>query len=205
VANKLRALDAAGVSELRKAYWHRVRGQFGNDLGGRMLVDKFTMNTIDIGFINTIFPDAKVIFVHRDPRDVCLSCFMQLMVPTAATAHLLSWRGTAEFYSHVLDLWTYLRPQLTLQYFEFRYEDAVTAFEDTFRGVFNFLGLSWDPAVADFHRRAASKYVSSPSRGQVAQPLYASSVSRWRHYAAEFGPIDDQLAPWVAALGYAQS
>lgn len=204
-ASKLRKLDAAGVAHLRKAYWQRVHGQFGDTLGGRMLVDKFTMNTIDIGLINTVFPDAKVVFVMRDPRDVCLSCFLQLMVPTAATAHLLSWRGTANFYHHVLDFWTHIRPLMTMRCMEFRYEDAVTDFEATFRRVFQFLGLPWDPAVANFHARAAGKYISSPSRGQVARPLYASSISRWRHYARELESVDDQLRPWVAAFGYAQT
>ncbi|WP_363321714.1 sulfotransferase [Accumulibacter sp.] len=203
-ASKLRKLDAQGIARLRSAYWRRVHDHFGDSLGGRMLVDKFTMNTIDIGLINTIFPDAKVIFVVRDPRDVCLSCFMQLMVPSAATAHLLSWRGTAAFYSCVLDWWTHVSPLMTAQCIQFRYEDAIADFEGTFRGVFRFLGLPWDPAVASFHRHTAGKYVSSPSRAQVAQPLYSSSVARWRHYAPEFEPVADQLRPWIAALGYDQ-
>lgn len=201
-ASKLRKLDDRGIAQLRKVYWDAVRGQLGDTLNGRLLVDKFTMNTIDIGLINTVFPDAKVVFVMRDPRDVCLSCFMQLMVPSAATAHLLTWRGTAALYDRVLDWWTHVRPSMTMGCIDFRYEDAVTAFEPTFRRVFEFLQLPWDPAVAEFHRHAAGKYVSSPSRGQVAQPLYASSVSRWRHYASEFGAIDDLIRPWVTAFGY---
>jgi tetratricopeptide (TPR) repeat protein len=198
-AAKLRRLDAAGIGRLRAYYWQQVHDRFGNAVDNRVLVDKFTMNTIDLGLMNTVFPDSKVVFVMRDPRDVCLSCFMQLMAPSVATARLLTWRGTAEFYSEVMAWWTHIRPALTLRWLEFRYEDAIADFEATFRRVFDFLGLPWDAAVADFHTRAAGKVVASPSRQQVTQPLYASSVARWRQYGAEFSSVDDLLRPWVAA------
>lgn len=199
---KLRQLDLSGVMHLREFYWNRVRKRFGDSIGQRMFVDKFTMNTIDLGLINYIFPDAKVVFVMRDPRDVCLSCFMQLMVPSPATVHLMSWQGTAEFYAQTMDWWMYIKQQMTLGFIEFRYEDAVAQFEPTFRKVFDFLGLTWDPAVADFHKRASEKFIASPSRTQVTQPLYSSSVARWRHFESEFVPISELLRPFISAFNY---
>jgi len=201
-AAKLRRLDLAGVLHLRDFYWKRVGQRFGDSLGKRLLVDKFTMNTIDLGLINVIFPDAKVVFVMRDPRDVCVSCFMQLMVPSPATVHLLTWRGTAEFYAMVMDWWMHIRQQMTLNFIEFRYEDAVTQFEPTFRRIFAFLGLNWDAGVADFHKHAAGKHIATPSRTQVSQPLYTSSVTRWRHYAPEFAAISEMLKPIIEAFDY---
>lgn len=201
-AAKLRRLDFAGVLHLRECYWNRVRQRLGDSIGERMLVDKFTMNTIDLGLINVIFPDAKVIFVMRDPRDVCVSCFMQLMVPSPATVHLLTWQGTVEFYAAVMDWWMYIKQQMTMGFIEFRYEDAVMQFEPTFRKIFGFLGLSWDASVADFHKRAAGKFISTPSRTQVAQPLYTSSVTRWRHFESEFASVSELLAPFVNEFHY---
>lgn len=201
-AEKLGRLDLAGVLHLRAFYWKRVRERFGDAIGQRVFVDKFTMNTVDLGLINCIFPDARVVFVMRDPRDVCLSCFMQLMVPTPTTVQLLTWEGTAAFYAQVMDWWMYIRQQMSLQFIEFRYEDVVADFEATYRKVFDFLGLAWDPAVVEFHKRAAQKFIASPSRSQVAQPLYASSVARWRYFAAEFAPVNDALAPYVQAFNY---
>jgi len=199
---KLKQLDLPGVMHLREFYWNRVRQRFGDSIGQRMFVDKYTMNTIDLGLINTIFPDAKVVFVMRDPRDVCLSCFMQLMVPSPATVHLLSWQGTAEFYVQIMDWWMYIKQQMTLDFIEFRYEDAVTQFEPTFRKIFDFLGQSWNPDVAEFHKHAAEKFISSPSRTQVTQPLYASSMARWMHYETEFAPVSKLLHPFISAFNY---
>ena len=201
-AAKLRRLDFAGVLHLRDFYWKRVHQRFGDSLGKRLLVNKFTMNTIDLGLINVIFPDAKVIFVMRDPRDVCVSCFMQLMVPSPATVHLLTWQGTAEFYAMIMDWWIYIKQQMTLDFIEFRYEDAVTQFEPTLRRVFDFLGLPWDAGVSDFHKHAAGKYIATPSRTQVAQPLYSSSVTRWRHFEPEFAPVSELLKPFINAFDY---
>jgi hypothetical protein len=155
-----------------------------------------------LGLINCIFPDAKVVFVMRDPRDVCLSCLLQTMTPTPSTVHLLTWTGTAAFYRQVMEWWMAIKERLALKFIEIRYEDAVTQFESTFRGVFDFLELTWDPAVADFHQQAAGKFIASPSFGQVAQPLYSSSVGRWRHYHAEFAPIESEIGPLVTAFGY---
>jgi hypothetical protein len=201
-AERLRKLDLQGILRLRAFYWKTVRDRFGDEIGQRRLVDKHTMNTVDVGLINTVFPDARLLFVMRDPRDVCISCFMQLMVPSPATAHLQTLQDTAAFYAQVMDWWTHVKPLLTMDCLEFRYEDAVAEFEPTFRGVFDFLGLSWDPEAVNFHKYAARKHVASPSRNQVAQPLYASSLARWRRYAGELSSVAETLAPCVRRFGY---
>lgn len=200
-AEKLSKLDQAGVQSLRDFYWSRVNGRCGNEIGDRVFVDKFTLNTVDVGLINYIFPDAKIIFVKRDPRDVCLSCYMQLMVPSPATVQLLDWERTARFYAQTMDWWQYIKPQLSVKVFEFRYEDAVGRFENTFRPLFQFLGLEWAQGVIDFHKNAATRAISTPSRSQVAQPLYSSSVARWRYFASEFSVVENVLQPYVAEYG----
>jgi tetratricopeptide (TPR) repeat protein len=200
---RLRAIAEPGIRHLRRHYWRKARERYGGKLAGRRLVDKTTMNTIDLGLINAVFPDAKVVFVLRDPRDVCLSCFMQTMLPTPSTVHLLDWRRTADFYALVMGWWMEFKQRATLDFIEFRYEDAVADFEPTFRRVFDFLGLAWEDAALEFHRHAAGKFIVSPSAGQVARPLYDSSVGRWRRYAGEFEGVAEALRPFVEALGYA--
>lgn len=199
---KLAGLDWEGLLHLRRFYWDQVRARFGSELDGRLFVDKFTMNTLDLGLISTIFPDAKVLFLMRDPRDVCLSCLLQLMVPTNLTVQVLTWAGTADFYGQAMDWWLQIRDQLSLDWRELRYEDIVADFEPTFRRVFAFMGLEWDDGVTRFHEKAAAKFVASPSRSQVAQPLYASSVARWRHYGPDVAQVAERLAPYVKAFGY---
>ena len=202
LADKLGRLEKADISRLRNLYWSQARGRFGIDAERPVFIDKFTMNTVDAGLINFIFPDAKIIFMMRDPRDVCLSCFMQLMVPTPATIHLHNWATTANFYVLVMQWWMHIRELLTLPWIEIRYEDAVSQFEPTFSNILSFLGLSWDPALTKFHERAAQKFIASPSRNQVAQPLYSSSLERWRRYQPHYASIEQALGPFVTEFGY---
>lgn len=202
VPEQLRQLDFAGVVHLRNFYWQRAEALFGDKIAGRLLLDKTTMNSIDLGLINCLFPDAKLVFLLRDPRDVCLSCIIQTMIPTPSTVHLISWQNTAQFYGQVMSWWLTVRPKLSMEFIEFRYEDAVFDFEPAFRRVFTLMGLAWDPAVADFHKQAAGKYIASPSFAQVAQPLYSSSVGRWRHYQNDFEVIASLLQPFIDEFGY---
>lgn len=199
---KLARLDAGGIARLRAAYWSAARGHHGATCEQGLFVDKFTLNTVDLGLIDTVFPDARVLFAMRDPRDVCLSCVQQLMVPGPATMHLLRLADTVALYAQVMDFWLQVREHLALQWRLLRYEDAVSDFEATFRPLFEFIGLDWRPEVIDFHRQAAGRYVASPSRNQVAQPLYRSSVARWRRYEKEMAPVQAALAPYVEHFGY---
>lgn len=202
VPEKLAHLDRSGIVRLRAAYWRAARGHHGPASERGVFIDKFTLSTVDLGLINTVFPDARVLFVMRDPRDVCLSCVMQLMVPSHATRHLLSLQDTAALYAQVMDWWLQVRDQLSLRHIAFRYEDAVADFETTYRRVFEFIGLDWRDEARNFHERAPGHYVASPSRNQVAQPLYRSSVARWRRYEKEMAPVQKTLAPFVARFGY---
>jgi tetratricopeptide (TPR) repeat protein len=202
VPEQLRQLDFAGVLYLRGFYWQRAKALFGDKMAGRLFLDKTTMNSIDLGVINCLFPDAKLVFLLRDARDVCLSCIMQTMIPTPSTVQLLTWQNTAQFYAQVMTWWLTVKPKLSMAFVEFRYEDAVFDFEAAFKRVFGFMGLDWDPAVADFHKYAASKYIASPSFSQVAQPLYSSSVGRWQHYRDDFVEITPILQPFLDEYGY---
>ena len=200
-ADKLRRLDAAGVAALRALYWQLVEDRFG-PIAQPVFVDKLTMNTIDLGLIGTLFPEAPIVFVERDPRDACLSAFQQLMVPSPVTVQVQAWRRAVGFYAEVMGWWRQVRPLLGNPVFALRYERVVAGFEAETRALLGFLGLGWVEEVRGFHRGAAGRYIASPSRRQVAQPLYAGSVARWRRFAGEFAPVEAVLAPLVEAFGY---
>jgi len=203
VAERLRQVDKAGIERLRAHYWERVALRYGEAAKTPVFVDKFTMNTLDLGLINTVFPDAKLVFMLRDPRDAVLSAMLQLMAPTPATIHLLTWRGAASFYATVMDWWLTIQPMLTMQVEVVRYEDAVADFEGAFRRVFALLGLGWSEAARDFHAGAAGRFIASPSRSQVSRPLYDTAVRRWTPYADHYAEIADLLDPLSEDLGYA--
>lgn len=199
----LNTLSVEQLKQLRQFYWRRMREEYGDQVMEKQLIDKNALNTIDLGVISVVFPEAKILFALRDPRDVCLSCFMQAFSPTPATVNLLTWQGIAKQYVAVMDYWLNIRETIQPQYLELRYEDTVTDFETTYRQVFAFLGVEWHAAVSQFHGRAKGRYISTPSFAAVSQPVYSTAVYRWRHYQKHFTEIQSKLQPFIDAFGYA--
>ncbi len=76
---------------------------------------------------------------------------------------------------------------------EVGYEKLVTDFEAEARRLIGFLGLDWTPACLDFHK--SDLPVLTASLHQVRQPLYASSIGRWRAYERQLSPLLAALSP----------
>ncbi|WP_020483079.1 tetratricopeptide repeat-containing sulfotransferase family protein [Methylomonas sp. MK1] len=199
----LRRLGLDDARKLRAYYWRRVSEEYGADALNKRFIDKVALNSIDIGLISCLFPEARIIFALRDPRDVCLSCFQQAFKPSSVTVNLLSWEGVAKQYAAVMALWLYMKPMIQPRYMELRYEDTVNDFENSFRRVFALLDLEWVAEVSAFHEKAKGRYIATPSFAAVSQPIYSRSVARWQHYESFYEPVLPILAPYIDAFGYA--
>ena len=186
----------------RASYWDEARATLGAALAGRRLVDKLPLNIVDLGLVARLFARAPIIVALRDPRDVVLSCFMQQFRPNDAMASFYTLEGAARLYAAVMDLWLHYREVLDLRYLEYRYEDLVAAPEETARAVIAFMGEAWSDEVLDYRRAAAERYVATPSRQAVAEPLTDRAIGRWRAYREHLAPVLPVLEPYVRAFGY---
>ena len=193
-------LDA--VRRLRATYWRRVAELLGGEAGHCRLLDKLPLNIRHLEFMWRVFPGARVLVVLRDPRDACLSNFMQNYEPNPAMAPFLSLEGTAAAYASVMALWLKARAALPLTYLEVRYEDLVADFDATTRRVVDFLGVAWNQRIRDFHVSTQSRYISTPSFRDVASPVHGRAVARWRRYKEYLDPVLPILEPYVSAFGY---
>jgi len=199
---KLARLERGQVLELRRLYWELARKAVGSEIGARKYVDKMPLQITDAGLINVVFPEAQLLVALRDPRDVCLSCFMQDFALNVSMVHFLSLEDTARFYDAVMGNWLAVRDDLSLEWIEVRYEDTVVDLEGQARRVLAFLGAEWDPVVLAFHERARKHAISTPSYAAVTEPVYTRARGRWNNYARHLEPIAGQLAPYVRAFGY---
>jgi tetratricopeptide (TPR) repeat protein len=201
-ADGLQRLAAAASEDLetwRQAYWRRVRNA-GAEPMGRVFVDKLPMNTLGLPLIVKMFPSAKILFLRRDPRDVVLSCLRRQFVIDASTIELLGLQSAARLYDRVMSLMETYRRVLDLDLREQGYEDLVEDFEPQMRQICDFVGLSFDPAMADFAGRAG--LVATPSASQLAKGLNTEGVGVWRRYRDSMAPVMNALSPWVARFGY---
>jgi hypothetical protein len=75
----------------------------------------------------------------------------------------------------------------------------VVDLEGQARRLIDFIGLEWDPACLSFFD--TERAVNTPSTWQVRQPIYSSSVGRWRNYERQLGPLLEVLAQAEAGAG----
>jgi LPS sulfotransferase NodH len=80
---------------------------------------------------------------------------------------------------------------------EIQYEEVVADLEGQARRIVDHCGLEWDARCLDFHR--TERPVRTASMTQVRQPIYKSSVGRWRAYEPFLGRLLAELEPLIAA------
>jgi tetratricopeptide (TPR) repeat protein len=201
---RLARIDAREAAEQRAAYWSTVRG-FGVEPGGRLFIDKMPLATVLLPLVSKLFPDARVLFAIRDPRDVVFSCFRRRFGMNAATAHFLTLDSAAAYYDAVMRLSTIYRDLLPIPLDEVRYEALVNDFEDTTRSVCESIGLDWLPEMADFAVKARTRGIATPSAAQIARGLNREGQGSWKRYRQQLAPVLPVLEPWVRAFGYASA
>ena len=189
-------VDPAGI---RRA-WREQTAPLLRD--GLPLVDKLPLNIVHAALLSRAFPDARLVVSLRDPRDVCLSCFVQDFVPNEAMVHFFDLERTAALYVAVMSLWIEQRGRLGVPWLELRYEDLVADLPGAARRLLEFLGLPWHEGVLRYHERAAAATVLTPSHQDVCQPIFTRARGRWLRYERHLAPILPTLAPLAAALGY---
>jgi tetratricopeptide (TPR) repeat protein len=154
------------------------------------ITDKMPENFRFVGLIHLALPKARIIHLQRGPVDTCLSCFATLFYePLDYTYDLKELGRYYRAYQRLMDHWREILPPGVM--LDVRYEDIVDDIEGQARRMIAHCGLEWDARCLDFHR--ANRPVRTASMGQARQPLYKTSVGRWRAYEGQLGPLLDEL------------
>ena len=199
--DRLAGLSGGALDPWRKAYW-KFAAECGFTPQRSVFIDKMPLNTVLLPLIAKLFPQAKILFALRDPRDVVLSCFRRRFGMSAQMYEFLSLGGAARYYDAVMGLGEIYRDLLGLEMHTVKYEDIVRDFEGETARVCSFLGLDWDDGMRDFAARTRARNVNTPSAAQVARGLYTKGAGQWRAYAPQLQPVLPVLAPWCAKFGY---
>jgi tetratricopeptide (TPR) repeat protein len=150
------------------------------------VIDKTPANSDFLGPIYSVFPNARVIYMQRDPIDTCLSCYFQQFLLGINFASDLS--DLAHYYREHRRIMAHWRAVLPPGFMlEVPYEELVVDQEMWSRKMLDFIGLEWNPGVLEF--QATQRQVVTASAWQVRQKVYRSSVARWRNYEKFIGPL----------------
>jgi tetratricopeptide (TPR) repeat protein len=202
--DRLAALSESELDVWRARYWQRV-AESGMTPSKPVFVDKVPLNAVFLPLIAKLFPHARVLLALRDPRDVVLSCFRRRFAINAGMYEFTRLDSAAAYYGAVMRLMQVYAEKLALPVFEARHESLVADFAGEARRLCDFLGLSYQDAMAGFAGRARAQNIDTPSSAQVARGLSDAGLAQWRRYARELEPVFPVLAPFVAQYGYPES
>lgn len=196
---KLATLDAETAAAWRRGYWDKIAG-LRLDPRDKAFVDMDPLKGPLLPLIGRLFPEARVIVMRRDPRDVVWSCFRTAFAPSAASLEFADIERTAQLYDAVMRLTERARETLPIQAFDLRYDRLVADFDATTQELCAFLGLPWSPELRSFDRTARQRGVTTASSGQVVKGLYDGG-NQWRRYEEQLAPALPILQPWIDKLG----
>jgi tetratricopeptide (TPR) repeat protein len=187
-----RTLNTRELTKAGQQYLDFIRSK---DPGMAHITDKFPSNYLYLGLLSTIYPKARFIHARRNPLDTCLSIYMR---PFHTTDGLGRTRRqiveTYQSYLASMEHWrSILGPERIL---DVDYEALVQDPETWTRKVIEHCGLAWEDAC--LRPQEGDRRVLTFSMWQVRQPVYTTSVERWRNYEPWLG-IFRELIPSLPA------
>jgi tetratricopeptide (TPR) repeat protein len=151
----------------------------------RIFIDKAPLNFLHLGLLALLFPQAHIIHVQRDPLDTCLSCYFQNF--NAAQPYTSRLEDLAAFYQQYQKLMAHWQQHLPLNIHTVQYEQLVQQTETETKKLVEFLGLEWEEQCIEYYK--TTRRISTASQWQARQPVYTSSLQRWKNYERQLAAL----------------
>jgi len=150
------------------------------------VTDKMPFNFIWAGLIHVTFPRATIIHCRRAAVDTALSIHQthfhpSLAFPTGGAELVAYFRS----YQRLIDHWRSVLP--AHRFLDVDYEELTREPEPVIRRIIAACGLAWDDAC--LRPECNPRAVKTPSKWQTRQPIYRTSVARWRRYEPWLGTL----------------
>jgi tetratricopeptide (TPR) repeat protein len=153
-------------------------------------IDKLPFNFLYCGLIHRALPNARIIHMVREPMDTCYAVYKTLFGQAYPFSYDLDELATYYIaYRKLMAHWHRVMPGLIL---DVTYEDVVADTEQQARRLVAHCGLDWEPGCLEFHKSKVAS--TTASAVQVRQPVYSSSVQKWRNYESQLAPLKARLA-----------
>ena len=183
-------IDKIAASKLRElvlAYIQRLKVGAGS---ASRVIDKLPHNFLRIGLFAALLPNVRIVLCERDPLDNCTSIYQHAFSARHGYASNLKELGEYyKLYESMMSFWTELLPEYI---YRVSYEDLVDDTDAEVRKLLQYCGLAFHEDCLLFHK--TTRYVSSPSAGQVREAIHDRSVGRGKHYKKHLQPLVDALA-----------
>ncbi|MGS2721288.1 sulfotransferase [Paraglaciecola aestuariivivens] len=184
-ANKLELISATknlDFATLGKNYINSTRP---DTTGYKRFIDKLPLNSLYIGLIHLALPKAKIIYVQRHPMDSCLAMFKQIFTQGYPFSYDLEELARYQIAHYKLMAhWQQVLPGVI---HNISYENLVADLSKQTQALLNYCELPWQDQCCEFEQNSSAATTASAS--QVRQPVYSSSVGKWKHFSQALAPV----------------
>lgn len=149
------------------------------------LIDKMPHNFEMLWLIALIFPNAKIIHMHREPADTCSSIYTTPL--RRSHSYNISQEVLGSYYGLYVEMMEHWDKVLPGKIHHQSYEALVNDQETQTRALLDYADLPWDPVCLDF--QSGERPVFTFSSQQVRQPIFTSSIGRWQKYEPHIKPL----------------
>ncbi len=183
-------LDESTIGAVAREYGAFLEKRSGG--GFTRVSDKMPYNYLHLGLIALLFRNPRIIHCQRDPVDTGLSIFFQNFSSRNPTNDYADDLAEIGFYHRQYQrLMAHWRRVLPVSMFELPYEALIADREGKTRALIDFVGLPWFEGCLTPHE--TKRPVQTASGWQVRQPIYSSSVNRWKRYERHLRPLLEAL------------
>ena len=168
----------------------------------KLIIDKYPLNLIELGFIKTLFPKSKIILAIRHPLDCIISCVLTAFKMNDGMVNFENIQTTAFFYNECFEMLFKYFSFYEIQYHQIKYENLISDFENEITKLIKFLNLSFEDNIYNYQKTAKQREkINTPSYDQVVQPLYTSSINRHKNFE-EIKKIETDIMRWINRFSY---
>ena len=102
-----------------------------------------------------------------------------------------------------MNIWTDYKKKLKMNFITSNYEDLIVDFDKHILKILDFLNIGWDENIKNYRNTARKRgKINTPSSSQVVQPLYKSSIEKWKNYEKFFQNSNQYLHKWKVYFRY---
>ncbi|MCW8091957.1 tetratricopeptide repeat-containing sulfotransferase family protein [Alteromonas sp. ASW11-130] len=175
------------ISQLAQMYL--AAAEYRLDKTKPYFIEKLPLNFIYLGFIKKAFPNAKFIYMQRNPMDACFAMYKQVF--TWAYKFSYNLENLGHYYKKHVELLDHWRNVFGDDLIEISYEKLVTQSETEVEALFSAMNINFEPECLAFYNNTAPS--TTASSVQVREKLHSNSIDKWRSFEAHLKPLKEIL------------
>ncbi|MHA7772162.1 tetratricopeptide repeat-containing sulfotransferase family protein [Roseibium sp. M-1] len=185
---RLKSLDPKDYRKITRQYLAEL--DFVDKRAARV-TDKMPHNFEMLWLMSLIFPNTAFVHCVREPADTCVSLLTHALSP--AHNYCITQETLGHYFQQYASLMEHWHKVLPVPVYDLSYEALVHDQEAQSRILLEKAKLDWEDACLEFHK--GDSPVTTFSNVQVRQPMFSSSIGRWKKHREQLGDLFDALGP----------